>query len=197
MRRKLGRHACALRFSRVPPGSSLSHTRLCSTLWACSKAITSGYVTLIFCVFIWNPTVITCPIFVVPNADPPTGICTSQFLEYNTRCTFTCRAGFRLKGCKERVCQLDKSWSGKHTSCEGMYDTGIIMTHIVLNSTITHGRLFYQKTDQCDSRRRAKSEVRGLQPYFFKNTLNSRFCDWQVIKEKTRENKQTNKQKNK
>ena len=127
--------------SRVP-GSSLSHTRLCSTLWACSKAITSGYVTLIICVFIWNPTVIRCPIFVVPNADPPTGICTSQFLEYNTRCTFTCRAGFRLKGCKERVCQLDKSWSGKHTSCEGMYDTGIIMTHIVLNSTLMHSGLF-------------------------------------------------------
>ena len=114
--------------SRVA-GSSLSHPRLCSTLWACSKAITSGYVTLIFCVFIWNPTVITCPIFVVPNADPPTGICTSQSFEYKTRCTFTCLTGFRLKGSKERVCQFDKSWLGSPTICERMYTRKHIPCH--------------------------------------------------------------------
>lgn len=61
---------------------------------------------------------IRCPFLIVPDADPPTGICTSQALEYNTRCTFTCRNGYRLKGSKERVCQLDKSWSGSPTICE-------------------------------------------------------------------------------
>lgn len=64
---------------------------------------------------------IRCPILFVQDADPPTGRCTSLFLEYGTRCTFTCESGYQLKGSKERVCQLDNSWSGNSTSCERMY----------------------------------------------------------------------------
>ena len=101
-----------------------SHT-LCSTMWACSKA----NIPLTNIVFIWNPTAIRCPFLIVPDADPPTGICTSQALEYNTRCTFTCRNGYRLKGSKERVCQLDKSWSGSPTICERMYTRKHIPCH--------------------------------------------------------------------
>ena len=63
---------------------------------------------------------IRCPILYVQDADPPTGVCTPASFEYNTSCTFTCRSGYHLKGCKERVCQLDKSWSGTPTSCERM-----------------------------------------------------------------------------
>ena len=78
---------------------------------------------LIFCVLILIPIVIRCPVLLVENAEPPTGVCTSPSLEYGTRCTFTCRAGYRLRGCKERVCQLDKSWSGNPTICEGTNNT--------------------------------------------------------------------------
>jgi len=63
--------------------------------------------------------VIRCPALSVAFADPPSGVCTSPSLQYNTRCTFACQAGYSLKGCKERVCQLDKSWSGNPTSCVG------------------------------------------------------------------------------
>ena len=94
-------------------------------MWACSKA----NIPLTNIVFIWNPTAIRCPFLIVPDADPPTGICTSQTLEYNTRCTFTCRNGYRLKGSKERVCQLDKSWSGSPTICERMYTRKHIPCH--------------------------------------------------------------------
>ncbi|KAL9973289.1 hypothetical protein ACROYT_G019721 [Oculina patagonica] len=71
--------------------------------------------------------VITCPFLYVPYADPPTGDCTwpsgapQHEITYNTRCTYTCLSGYQLKGCKERVCQLDKTWSGKSTSCEQIY----------------------------------------------------------------------------
>jgi len=61
---------------------------------------------------------IRCPFLVVANADPPSGECNLPSLGYSTRCTFTCRTGYRLKGSKERVCQLDKSWSGSLTICE-------------------------------------------------------------------------------
>ncbi|XP_078369566.1 E-selectin-like isoform X3 [Oculina patagonica] len=68
-------------------------------------------------------SVIRCPYLSVVNADPPTGVCTSPSgapvadLTYNTRCTFTCRTGYELKGDKERVCQLDETWSGQSTTC--------------------------------------------------------------------------------
>lgn len=67
-----------------------------------------------------NPTEISCPIEIVANADPLTGVCTTPSLTYNTRCTFKCRAGYRLKGSKERVCQADGTWSGSPTICEGI-----------------------------------------------------------------------------
>ena len=72
-------------------------------------------------VFLFLILAIRCPILSVQDADPPTGVCTSASLEYRTRCTFTCRSGYHLTGCKERVCQLDKSWSGNPISCERMY----------------------------------------------------------------------------
>lgn len=57
----------------------------------------------------------------MPNADPPHGVCSGNSLTYKTRCVFTCRSGYQLRGSKERVCQLDKSWSGSSTSCETIY----------------------------------------------------------------------------
>ncbi|KAM7436911.1 hypothetical protein ABFA07_013413 [Porites harrisoni] len=65
---------------------------------------------------------IRCPLVHVSNANPPSGVCSSApyVPRYKTRCSFKCDRGYRLKGSKERVCQLDKTWSGIPTICEGI-----------------------------------------------------------------------------
>ena len=65
---------------------------------------------------------IRCPLVRVSNANPPYGVCSSApyVPRYKTRCSFKCDRGYRLKGSKERVCQLDKTWSGIPTICEGI-----------------------------------------------------------------------------
>ena len=88
---------------------------------------------------------ITCPTLFVQDAVVPNGHCTpwsfdheSLFLAYGARCTFACKYGYQLKGCKERVCQLDKSWSENSTSCERMYEmtlftiVAIIFFHAIM-----------------------------------------------------------------
>ena len=62
---------------------------------------------------------ITCPMLYVPNADPPTGICSNPELSYHSHCSFKCSDGYQLKVSEVRVCQLDLTWSGTSTTCEG------------------------------------------------------------------------------
>ena len=62
---------------------------------------------------------ITCPLLYVPNADPPNGICSHEYNIYHSYCSFKCSLGYQLKGSEVRVCQLDKTWSGASTTCEG------------------------------------------------------------------------------
>ncbi|CAH3177233.1 unnamed protein product [Porites lobata] len=61
---------------------------------------------------------ISCPALFVSNADPPTGICSSADLSYQTYCSFKCLTGYQLKGSEVRVCQHDKTWSGTPSTCE-------------------------------------------------------------------------------
>ena len=63
--------------------------------------------------------VIRCPPLFVLDADPPTGICSNPELSYHSYCSFKCRFGYRQKGSEVRVCQLNKTWSGTSTTCEG------------------------------------------------------------------------------
>ena len=62
---------------------------------------------------------IRCPPLFVRDADPPTGICSNPELSYHSYCSFKCSLGYQLKGSEVRVCQLDKTWSGASTTCEG------------------------------------------------------------------------------
>ncbi|XP_073230154.1 lactadherin-like [Porites lutea] len=62
---------------------------------------------------------ISCPALFVTFADPPSGMCSSADLSYQTSCSFKCMAGYQLKGSEVRVCQLDKTWSGTPSTCEG------------------------------------------------------------------------------
>ena len=68
---------------------------------------------------------IRCQPMMVSNADPPNGICVAPDgssaaynTVYKTKCRFTCRRGYTLRGSQERVCQLDKTWSGVDATCE-------------------------------------------------------------------------------
>ena len=63
--------------------------------------------------------VIRCPLLFVLDADPPNGICSNPELSYHSHCSFKCSHGYQLKGSEVRVCQLDKTWSGASTTCEG------------------------------------------------------------------------------
>ena len=63
--------------------------------------------------------VIRCPLLSVLHADPPNGICSNPQLSYHSYCSFKCRIGYQLKGSEVRVCQLDKTWSGASTTCQG------------------------------------------------------------------------------
>ena len=33
------------------------------------------------------------------------------------KCQFTCYEGFKLSGPRERICQANRTWSGKNTKC--------------------------------------------------------------------------------
>ena len=63
--------------------------------------------------------VIRCPLLSVLHANPPNGICSNPDLSYYSYCSFKCSHGYQLKGSEVRVCQLDKTWSGASTTCEG------------------------------------------------------------------------------
>ena len=62
---------------------------------------------------------ITCPALYVANADPPYGICSHEYNIYHSYCSFKCSHGYQLKVSEVSVCQLDLTWSGTSTTCEG------------------------------------------------------------------------------
>lgn len=91
----------------------------------------SGLIVLFACIVHFSTALVTCPALTVANANPPSGTCSNDILTYNTRCTFTCNFGYQLKGCKERVCQQDLSWSGKPTSCEDIQPPSLTCPFII------------------------------------------------------------------
>ena len=66
-------------------------------------------------------TGIVCKPFRVLNAETETGECDSSDRRVETTCTYKCIRGYRLIGSTQRVCQVDGSWSGQPTTCEGIY----------------------------------------------------------------------------
>ena len=70
---------------------------------------------------------IRCPIESVPDAEVPTGNCTTVELSYGTRCSYYCRRGFKRLGSETITCQLDKTWYPSAPVCEG--------NHVMLIST--------------------------------------------------------------
>ena len=60
-------------------------------------------------------------------------VCTGT--EYGKHCTFSCDDGYDLQGNQKRVCQLDGTWSGKQTSCKGIYYLKVIITSTSTNTT--------------------------------------------------------------
>ena len=73
---------------------------------------------------------IRCPIQSVPDAEVPTGNCTTVELSYGTRCSYYCRRGFERVGSETITCQLDKTWYPSAPVCDGK--------HIMLISTHSH-----------------------------------------------------------
>ena len=65
---------------------------------------------------------IRCPHILVPNALIPSGVCTTPGGSFaGTRCKFECLRGYNLKGSAERVCQVDRTWSGTPTTCNSKW----------------------------------------------------------------------------
>ena len=55
----------------------------------------------------------------VPNAVSEYGSCNTTDLAVGTRCTYECARGYQLVGSGEKICRVDKTWSGEDTACEG------------------------------------------------------------------------------
>ena len=66
----------------------------------------------------------------MPDAEVPTGNCTTVELSYGTRCSYYCRRGFERLGSETITCQLDKTWYPSAPVCDGK--------HIMLISTHSH-----------------------------------------------------------
>ena len=66
----------------------------------------------------------------MPDAEVPTGNCTTVELSYGTRCSYYCRRGFERVGSETITCQLDKTWYPSAPVCDGK--------HIMLISTHSH-----------------------------------------------------------
>ena len=98
--------------------NDLSFKRV-TVLWISNHGQQMMIMTLNIIMMTFLLVVIRCPLLFVLHADPPTGICSNPVLSYHSYCSFKCSLGYQLKGSEVRVCQLDKTWSGALTTCEG------------------------------------------------------------------------------
>ena len=58
-----------------------------------------------------------CPEQYVGNAINYTGSCTTVELSYRTRCSYSCRRGFKRSGSETITCQWNKTWSPSPPVC--------------------------------------------------------------------------------
>ena len=58
---------------------------------------------------------VTCP----PLSTPKNGTINSTNASYRSVISFNCRAGYQLIGSSTRMCQANRTWDGKETTCLG------------------------------------------------------------------------------